>query len=132
MPHLNDVFINNKVFKTLPVEKLTGIDKNGDNNIAKVASLVDLLHYRNQHQGSDKAFTFLPKGETEEVTLTYQELDKKARAIAAMLQSIKAKGERALLLYQPGLEFIEAFFGCLYAGVIAVPVYPPRGQGKRI
>ena len=35
-------------------------------------------------------------------------------------------GERALLLYPPGLDFISAFFGCLYGGVVAVPVYPPR------
>ncbi len=35
-------------------------------------------------------------------------------------------GQRALLLYPPGLDFIAAYFGCLYAGVIAVPVYPPR------
>ncbi len=35
-------------------------------------------------------------------------------------------GERALLLYPAGLEFIAAFFGCLYAGVVAVPAYPPR------
>lgn len=89
-------------------------------------NLVDLLRYRGQHQSRDTAFTFLPKGETEEVSITYQELDKKAQAIAAILQGMNSHGERALLLYQPGLEFIAAFFGCLYAGVIAVPVYPPR------
>ena len=48
------------------------------------------------------------------------------RAIAAWLESHNLGGERALLLYPPGLEFITAFFGCLYAGVVAVPVYPPR------
>lgn len=95
-------------------------------DITRAASFVDVLRYRNQHQGSDKVYTFLPKGKTEEITITYQELDKKARAIAAVLQSMEAKDQRALLLYQPGLEFIAAFFGCLYAGVIAVPVYPPR------
>ncbi len=39
-------------------------------------------------------------------------------------------GERALLLYPPGIEFISVFFGCLYAGVIAVPAYPPRRNQK--
>jgi 8-amino-7-oxononanoate synthase len=53
-------------------------------------------------------------------------LDRQARAIGAWLQSLGLSGERALLLYPPGLEFISAFFGCLYAGVVAVPVYPPR------
>ncbi|MDJ0796946.1 MAG: fatty acyl-AMP ligase [Calothrix sp. MO_167.B12] len=91
-----------------------------------ISSLVDLLRHREKHQSDNIAFTFLLNGETQEVNLTYQELDKKARAIAAILQSMKARGERALLLYQPGLEFIAAFFGCLYAGVIAVPVYPPK------
>ena len=43
-----------------------------------------------------------------------------------MLQSHSAGGERVLLLYPTGLEFIAAFFGCLYAGVIAVPVPPPN------
>ncbi|MDY6897237.1 MAG: AMP-binding protein, partial [Cyanobacteriota bacterium] len=90
------------------------------------ANLIDLLRNRGEHQSSDTAFTFLPKGEIEELSITYQELDKKARAIAANLQSTNTRGERALLIYQPGLEFIAAFFGCLYAGVIAVPVYPPR------
>ena len=56
------------------------------------------------------------------------ELDQQARAIAAGLQSWQ--GERALLLYPSGLEFIKAFFGCLYAGVVAVPVYPPRRNQK--
>lgn len=90
------------------------------------ANLIDLLRYRGRYQAYDTAFTFLPKGETEEISITYQELDASSRAIAATLQSMDTKGERALLLYQPGLEFITAFFGCLYAGVIAVPVYPPR------
>ncbi|MEO1427758.1 MAG: fatty acyl-AMP ligase [Cyanobacteria bacterium J06633_8] len=138
MLHPDNVSINHKSNKTLPVDKLPGIVGNEDNNIinsnasiispdmTKAASFVDLLRYRTQHQGLDKAYTFLPKGETEEVTITYQELDEKARAIAAVLQSMDANAQRALLIYQPGLEFIEAFFGCLYAGVIAVPVYPPR------
>ena len=60
------------------------------------------------------------------IRLTIEKLDTKARSIAAHLQSLNTIGERALLLYPPGLEFIAAFLGCLYAGVIAVPAYPPR------
>src|ERR1700687_2046354 len=58
--------------------------------------------------------------------LTYAALDCQARSIGALLQSYRARGERALLLYPAGLEFIAAFFGCLYAGVIAVPLPPPN------
>src|SRR5205823_4316908 len=65
-------------------------------------------------------------------TMTYGELDWQARAIAAQLQSCGASGERALLLYPPGLAYIAALFGCLYAGVVAVPAYPPLPtQGPR-
>src|SRR5262249_44908330 len=62
----------------------------------------------------------------DEASLTYAELDRRARAIASWLQEAGARGERALLLYQPGLDYIAAFFGCLYAGVTAVPAFPPR------
>jgi len=65
-------------------------------------------------------------GGTKEIHLTYEELDRRARAIGALLQKQVTAGSRALLLYPPGLEYIAAFFGCLYAGVIAVPSYPPR------
>jgi acyl-CoA synthetase (AMP-forming)/AMP-acid ligase II len=91
-------------------------------------SFIDLLRYRAQHQPEQTAYIFLDRGETEGNTLTYQQLDERARGIAAKLQQLDAMGERALLLYPPGLEFITAFLGCLYAGVIAVPAYPPRNN----
>ncbi|ACB75244.1 type I polyketide synthase [Opitutus terrae] len=90
------------------------------------STLVALLRGRAQHQPDRRAYLFLADGETEEASFTYAELDRRARAIAARLQTITACGDRALLLYPPGLEFLAAFFGCLYAGVIAVPSYPPK------
>jgi acyl-CoA synthetase (AMP-forming)/AMP-acid ligase II len=90
------------------------------------STLVELLQYRAISQPHQTAYTFLLDGETEEVSITYQQLDEQARSLAAHLQFFNASGERALLLYQPSLEYIIAFFGCLYAGVIAVPAYPPR------
>jgi acyl-CoA synthetase (AMP-forming)/AMP-acid ligase II len=90
------------------------------------SSLVDLLCYRSQNQPSKTAFIFLSDGETETHALTYQALDRQARAIAHHLQSVANQGNRVLLLYPPGLEFISAFFGCLYAGMIAVPASLPR------
>lgn len=90
------------------------------------SSLIALLQSRATHQPHQVAFTFLQDDELKEVHLTFKELDRQARAIGALLQSQGAVGERALLLYPPGPEYIAAFFGCLYAGVIAVPVYPPK------
>src|SRR5689334_18200446 len=89
-------------------------------------SLIELLRWRARVQPDRLAYTFLADGETEEATLTYGELDTRARAVAARLQSLGAAGERVLLLYPPGLEYVVAFFGCLYAGAVAVPTYPPR------
>lgn len=89
-------------------------------------TLVELVRHRAKHQRDDIAFTYLVDGEDEAVEMTNGELDRRARAIGAWLESHNLGGERALLLYPPGLEFITAFFGCLYAGVVAVPVYPPR------
>ncbi len=90
------------------------------------SSLVQLLRHRAEHHPDRVAYTFLADGETETASLTYGSLDRQARAIAALLQSCCVPGEHALLLYPSGLEFIAAFFGCLYAQVLAVPVYPPR------
>ena len=90
------------------------------------SNLIELLQHRALHQGDDVGFRFLLDGEREEVEWSYADLDRKARAIAAGLQSMGLEGERALLLYPSGLEFVAAFFGCLYAGVTAVPAYPPR------
>ncbi|HEY9693240.1 MAG TPA: amino acid adenylation domain-containing protein [Oculatellaceae cyanobacterium] len=92
------------------------------------ATLIDLLRYRALQQPDKIAYTFLPDGETTEVSLTYQELDKQSRAIASHLQALNLAGERALLLYPAGLDYLAAFFGCLYAGVVAVPAYPPRNK----
>ena len=92
------------------------------------STIVDLLRYRALHQPDTDAFTFLEDGETKASALTYQELDRRSRAIAAQLQALGLSKERALLLYPPGLDYLAAFFGCLYAGVVAVPAYPPRNQ----
>jgi 8-amino-7-oxononanoate synthase len=90
------------------------------------SNLVDMLRHRAAHQPGDPAFHYLVDGETDEILWSYAELDRRARAIAAWLQSLGLQGERALLLYPAGLDFIAAFFGCVYAGVVAVPAYPPR------
>jgi 8-amino-7-oxononanoate synthase len=90
------------------------------------SNLVELVRRRAKFQPDGIAFVYLVDGEHEQIELTYGELDRQARAIGAWLESLDLAGQRALLLYPPGLEFVAAFFGCLYAGVVAVPVYPPR------
>jgi acyl-CoA synthetase (AMP-forming)/AMP-acid ligase II/acyl carrier protein len=91
-------------------------------------TLIELLRGRAESQPDKTAYTFLLDGETDETSLTYDELDQRARAIATHLQNLNCKDQPVLLLYPPGLEYIAAFFGCLYAGAIAVPVYPPTSR----
>jgi amino acid adenylation domain-containing protein/non-ribosomal peptide synthase protein (TIGR01720 family) len=88
--------------------------------------MVELLRTRAGEHPQRQAYLFLADGEREEASLTYGELDREARAIAAALQAEGAAGERVLLLYPPGLQYISALLGCMYAGAIAVPAYPPR------
>lgn len=88
-------------------------------------NLIDLLRWRATQQPHQQAYTFLLTEEHRE-QITYGELEIRARAVAARLQRANATGERVLLLYAPGLDYIVAFWGCLCAGAIAVPVYPPR------
>lgn len=92
------------------------------------STLVDLLRERSQHQSDLTAYTFLADGKNESGTLTYATLDVQARAIAAAIQALTARGTNVLVVYpyDAGLEFVAAFFGCLCAGVVAVTDNPPR------
>ena len=89
------------------------------------STLVELLRWRATQQPEQSIYTFLTDGEKQEESYTFAELDRRARIIGASLQEQTNPGERVLLIYPSGLDFIAAFLGCLYAGVIAVPVYPP-------
>jgi len=96
-----------------------------ETNPTSIKNLVELLQFRSAQKKGKKLYTFLVDGEEEEAHLSYSEFENQVKKIAAYLQQAKAKGERALLLYPPGLDYIVAFFACLYSGVIAVPAYPP-------
>ncbi|MEG4197827.1 amino acid adenylation domain-containing protein [Microcoleus sp. Pol12A5] len=98
---------------------------NGNQLTESCTNLVELLQNRALHQPEQK-YTFLLDGKTETASLTYRELDAIARSHAARLQTLGVTGERALLLFPPGLDYLAAFFGCLYAKTIAVPLYPPK------
>jgi len=101
------------------------------NEISSFSTLVEVLRWRALRQPEQLAYAYLLDGEAEGGRLTYAELDREARTIAALLQTCCASGQRALLIYPTGLEFIAAFFGCLYAGVIAVPVPPPTAAQQQ-
>jgi amino acid adenylation domain-containing protein len=90
-----------------------------------LATTVDLLRSRTKDREEALAYVFLADGETESARLSYGRLDQLARSIAVRLRDARGAGERALLLYPSGLEFIAAFLGCTYARAVAVPSYPP-------
>ncbi len=91
-------------------------------------TLVDLLRERAASHGDRLAFVFLEDGTVETQRITYAELSDRAAAVAARLQETAAPGERALLIYPAGLEFVVGFFGCLYAGLIGIPTPPPEAS----
>lgn len=91
-------------------------------------NMIDLLRQRVQEHREKTVYTYLNDGESQETSLTYGALERRALAIAAHLQSCVSPGERVLLLYPPGIEFPAAFFGCLCAGMVAVPAYPPHSK----
>ncbi len=94
--------------------------------MTQARTLVDRLRWRAEHQPDRRALTFLQDGEHETCHLNYAELDHAARVIAAHLQRAVQPGECVLLAYPPGLAYVTAFLGSLYAGAVAVPAYPPR------
>ena len=89
-------------------------------------TLFHLLSDRAERLSDKCVFSFVRGQLNDRIYRTYGELHVRASAIAAELQRRLSPGERAILLFPPGLDFIDAFFGCLYAGVVAVPVSPPR------
>src|SRR3954470_18337203 len=88
-------------------------------------TMIELLAIQAAEQPDRTAYIFLDDrdGVTE---ITFGELDRRARMIAGRLQLELKPGDRALLVYTAGLEFISAFFGCLYAGIVAVPATYPK------
>lgn len=99
-------------------------------DVKNFTTLVQLLRFRALHTPAALAFTYLREGVHEDKTYTYASLDQAARAIAVTLTRCDpplAPGARVLLLYAHGVDFIAAFFGCLYAGKVPIPAPPPDG-----
>ncbi len=88
-------------------------------------SIVSVIRAHAVQRPERICYTFLADGETETDAITYGALDERARAIARLLHASGRDRGPILLAYPPGIDFIASFLGCLYAGAIAVPVYPP-------
>ena len=95
-------------------------------------TIVDVLRRRVAAQASRRLYTWLDDDGWEVENWTFSDLDMRARSIASQLQEVAIAGEKALLLYPPGLESIAAFFGCLYTGIIAVTSNMPRHRRSDI
>ncbi|PCE30130.1 AMP-binding protein [Burkholderia ubonensis] len=94
-------------------------------------TLSELLQTRAATLGDQTAYVFLsgPPEQEQADSMTFAELDARARRVAALLQQNAVDiGDRVLLLCRPGLDYVSAFMGCLYAGAVAVPAYPPRNK----
>src|SRR5690606_17209991 len=90
------------------------------------SDIVRILRARATHQANRLAFSFLEDRSLEGREFSYAALDYQARRVAAELQARGLSGERAVLLFQPGAEYIFAMIGCWYAGVTSVPIFAPR------
>ncbi|MEZ5509408.1 MAG: AMP-binding protein [Gammaproteobacteria bacterium] len=90
-------------------------------------NLVEMASTQAARRGESDLTTFLGESGVPEGTLTFAGLDRAARNIAAHLTEKGLANKNLMLLYTPGLDYIKAFFGCLYAGSVPVPAYPPMG-----
>lgn len=91
-------------------------------------NFVDILIQRAHEKARETLYVYLDGPQLQEKAISYAEVELRARAIATRLQSMGLRGERVLLIYQCDLDYILGFFGCLFAGAIAVPVYPPASN----
>ncbi|MEH6842039.1 MULTISPECIES: AMP-binding protein [Priestia] len=89
------------------------------------SSMIDLLSHKARVHPEKVVYTFLYNDNKDEINITYQELHTCVKKIAGYLQHLGLEGQRALLMYPSGIDYIKAFLGCIYANVIPVPVYPP-------
>ena len=84
-------------------------------------------------QAHQRAFTFVDYPELRSAgrsrTLTWAQMHERARAVAAQVRQVARPGERAVLLMPQGLDYVAGFLGCLTAGVVAVPLFPPDQPG---
>ncbi len=95
---------------------------------ARPASIIEILQHLALTAGDRPAYSFLAGGQSVVDSVTFAELDRRARTVACVLAEESRRHDRALLLYPPGLDFAAGFLGCLYAGVVAVPAPVPASR----
>ncbi|GHB55137.1 hypothetical protein GCM10010347_26310 [Streptomyces cirratus] len=105
-------------------------DSTGVHTEPRFPSIPAALSHWAAHRPDDVAYTFVGTGLEVEQNVTFRELEDASLKVAAALQSTARRGDRILLLFPPGLDYLVAFLGCLYAGVVAVPLYLPRPGAK--
>ncbi len=88
-------------------------------------SLIELLMARQVESSAKPGFSWIEDSGKVVKSLRFKELELEARSVAVSLIEQEATGQRVLLLFEPSLQFLIGFFGCVYAGAIAVPLYPP-------
>ena len=94
-------------------------------------TLTDVLRRRAELEPEVSAYAWLGADGAISEEYTYSALERRARSIAVELSGHARPGDRCLLLHPPGLEFVAAYFGCLFAGMIAVPAHPPSKPRDR-
>jgi len=106
------------------------LHNNTDPIIRESESLVEIISKRAAKQPNDIVYKYLGDGVNETESFTFQEIDRVARSISQALSEKLSKGDRVLLLFPQGLQYVAALYGCFYGGFIAIPAYPPRRNRK--
>ncbi|MFT3906593.1 MAG: amino acid adenylation domain-containing protein [Steroidobacteraceae bacterium] len=94
-------------------------------DFALLPTLIHHLRRRAQEVPGRRIFTFADVEEAD-ICLDYDHLDRDARRLAVALAAHAIKGDRVILMHAPGPDYVIALLGCFYAGLVAVPAYPPR------
>ena len=102
------------------------LENYNDPVVQQCTTYIEVIKNRTIEKPSHVVFRFLSDGVNENESFTYQQLETRSKALGASMQSIGSKGDRALLLFQPGLSYIASLYACFYSGFVAVPAYPPR------
>ncbi len=122
---------NTAVFECMKDAQTSPQNPSGDTRAAAAdlppqhLTLPEILRWRAKQHPQAPAATFLLDGELQTASLTFAELDRRARVIAAALLEKGGPGQRVFLLLDPSLDYVAAVYGCMYARAIAVPAYPP-------
>ncbi len=106
------------------------LSDNPDPIIRDSESLVEIISKRATNQPESVVYKYLGDGVNETESFTFKEIDRVARSIAHALSEKLTKGDRVLLLFPQGLQYVAALYGCFYGGFIAIPAYPPRRNRK--